>query len=46
MSLMGFPVSNLFLYFILYSFLGWVMETCYCALIRKKWTIDTRSAKQ
>lgn len=26
MTLMGFPISNLFLYFILYAFLGWVLE--------------------
>lgn len=36
MSLMGFPISNLFLYFILYSFLGWVMETCYCSVMERR----------
>lgn len=36
MSLMGFPISNLFLYFILYSFLGWVMETCYCSIMERR----------
>ena len=33
---MGFPISNLFLYFVLYSFLGWVMETCYCSLMEHR----------
>lgn len=33
---MGFPLSNLFLYFILYSFLGWVMETCYCSILEHR----------
>ena len=33
---MGFPISNLFLYFILYSFLGWVMETCYCSIAERR----------
>ena len=36
MTLMGFPLSNLFLYFILYSFLGWVMETCYCSILEHR----------
>lgn len=33
---MGFPLSQLFLYFILYSFLGWMMETCYCSILEHK----------
>lgn len=33
---MGFPLSNLFLYFILYAFLGWVMETCYCSIMERR----------
>ena len=33
---MGFPISNLFLYFVLYSFLGWVMETCYCSILERR----------
>lgn len=33
---MGFPLSNLFLYFVLYSFLGWVMETCYCSILERR----------
>ncbi len=36
MSFMGFPISKLFLYFILYSFLGWVMETCYCSIMERR----------
>ncbi len=36
MNFMGFPISNLFLYFILYSFLGWVMETCYCSIMERR----------
>lgn len=35
MTLMGFPLPQLFLYFILYSFLGWVMETCYCSILER-----------
>lgn len=34
--LFGFPISLLFLYFIVYAFLGWVMETCYCSLLEKR----------
>lgn len=33
---MGFPLSNLFLYFVLYSFMGWVMETCYCSILERR----------
>lgn len=33
---MGFPLSQLFLYFILYSFMGWVMETCYCSIMEHR----------
>lgn len=29
---LGYPISTLFLYFIFYSFCGWVWETCYCSL--------------
>lgn len=32
MSFLGYPIYDLFLYFIFYSFLGWVMETCYCSI--------------
>lgn len=31
MAILGYPIYDLFLYFIFYSFLGWVMETCYCS---------------
>lgn len=34
--LFGFPISLLFLYFILYAFLGWVMETCYCSILERR----------
>ena len=36
MTIMGFPLSNLFLYFVLYSFMGWVMETCYCSILERR----------
>ena len=32
MAVLGYPIYDLFLYFIFYSFLGWVMETCYCSV--------------
>ena len=31
MAVFGYPIYDLFLYFIIYSFLGWVLETCYCS---------------
>ena len=31
-TLMGYPITTLFLYFIFYSFCGWVWETCYCSI--------------
>ena len=31
-TLMGYPITLLFLYFILYSFCGWVWESVYCSL--------------
>lgn len=36
MTIMGFSLSHLFLYFILYSFLGWLMETCYCSILEHR----------
>ena len=33
---MGSPIYDLFLYFIFYSFLGWVMETCYCSVCERR----------
>ena len=32
MTILGYPVAELFLYFMLYSFLGWLIETTYCSL--------------
>lgn len=34
--LFGFPITLLFLYFIIYSFLGWIMETTYCSIVEKR----------
>jgi len=34
--IMGYPVHELFLYFFLYSFFGWLMETCYCSIREKR----------
>ena len=31
-TLIGYPITTLFLYFIFYSFCGWVWETCYCSI--------------
>lgn len=31
-TLMGQPITLLFLYFIFYSFCGWLWETCYCSV--------------
>ena len=31
-ALMGQPITLLFLYFIFYSFCGWLWETCYCSV--------------
>ena len=31
-TLMGQPITLLFLYFIFYSFCGWLWETCYCSI--------------
>ena len=36
MTILGYPWYELFLYFFLYSFLGWLMETCYCSIREKK----------
>lgn len=35
--LLGYPITQLILYFFFYSFLGWVMETCYCSFLQKKY---------
>lgn len=34
--LFGFPISLLFLYFIIYAFLGWILETIYCSVLEKR----------
>ncbi len=33
-TLLGYPISLLFLYFLWYSFLGWLMETCWCSFFK------------
>ena len=30
-------ISEYFTYFIIFSFIGWVYETCYCTIRTKKW---------
>ena len=34
--LFGFPLSLLFLYFIIYAFLGWILETVYCSVRERR----------
>ena len=36
MTVLGHPVQALLLYFFFYSFLGWLMETCYCSLHERR----------
>lgn len=36
-SLLGYPVTQLILYFFFYAFLGWVLETCYCSVLERKY---------
>lgn len=36
-TILGNPVTQLILYFFFYSFLGWVMETCYCSILERKY---------
>ena len=36
MTFFGHPLPALFLYFLLYSFLGWLMETCYCSVLQRR----------
>lgn len=36
MAIFGYPIYDLFLYFIFYSFLGWGMETCYCSICERR----------
>lgn len=35
----GFPLHLLALYFLIYSCLGWIMETCYCSLTERRFMI-------
>lgn len=37
--LFGIPISLLFLYFILYSFAGWAMETTYCSVLERHFVV-------
>lgn len=39
MTILGYPIQALVLYFIFYSFLGWCMETCYCC-VRERRLVD------
>ena len=32
---LGYPVTRLILFFFCYSFLGWIMETCYCSILER-----------
>ena len=36
MNILGYPLIDLFLYFIFYSFCGWLMETCYCSICERR----------
>lgn len=36
-TLMGYPITTLFLYFIFYAFCGWVWETCYCSIRERRY---------
>lgn len=36
MAFFGYPIFDLFLYFVFYSFLGWGMETCYCSICERR----------
>ena len=36
MTILGYPIQALVLYFIFYSFLGWLMETCYCSIHERR----------
>jgi uncharacterized membrane protein len=35
--LFGVPLTLMFLYFVWYSFLGWVMESTYCSVLEHHW---------
>lgn len=34
---LGHPITRLILYFFYYAFLGWVMETCYCSVLERRY---------
>jgi len=36
LTILGYPIQALVLYFIFYSFLGWLMETCYCSILQHR----------
>ena len=36
-TLLGYPITALFLYFMFYSFAGWCVETAYCCIQEKRW---------
>lgn len=36
MTILGYSIQALVLYFIFYSFLGWFMETCYCSIHERR----------
>ena len=44
MTILGHSIQELFLYFLFYSFLGWLMETCYCSLHERRLVPRGRSA--
>lgn len=35
-TLLGIPLSLLFLFFLFYSFAGWLMETVYCSCVERR----------
>lgn len=36
LTFLGYPISTLVLYFVFYSFAGWLMETTYCSILEKR----------
>lgn len=36
-TVLGHPITRLILYFFYYAFLGWVMETCYCSILERRY---------
>lgn len=36
-TLLGYPITTLFLYFIVYAFIGWCVETAFCCIVEKRW---------